>query len=204
MRSVIATVAAVVVLFALAGAVLLYSGAYYVGADQPHWSLTSWLIHEARDRSIRAHASGIAVPAGLDDPARITAGVTHYAEHCVVCHGAPGIERGDLAEGLYPRPPNLADAARVYRPGELFWIVKHGIRMTGMPAWGDHGDDELWATVALIEKLPGMTEQDYAKLIVASQAQGGHNHEGHEAQPQPGMVQPSGTLDHDHPAGHHH
>ena len=204
MRSVIATVAAVVVLFALAGAVLVYSGAYYVGADQPHWSLTSWLINEARDRSIRAHASGIAVPAGLDDPARIMAGVTHYAEHCVVCHGAPGVERGDLAEGLYPRPPNLADAARVYRPGELFWIVKHGIRMTGMPAWGDHGDDELWAMVALIGKLPGMTKQDYAKLVAGSRAQGGH-HEGQEAVPQPGAAQQPGGSDHDHSGkGHNH
>jgi mono/diheme cytochrome c family protein len=199
MRSVIATVAAVVVLFALAGAVLVYSGAYYVGADQPHWSLTSWLINEARDRSIRAHASGIAVPAGLDDPARIMAGVTHYAEHCVVCHGAPGVERGDLAEGLYPRPPNLADAARVYRPGELFWIVKHGIRMTGMPAWGDHGDDELWATVALIEKLPGMTDEDYTKLSAASQAHNGHQHE--NQQPQPGSVPQPAEKDHEHPAG---
>ena len=202
MRSVIATVASVVVLFALAGAVLVYSGAYYVGADQPHWSPTSWLLNEARDRSIRAHASGIAVPAGLDDPARIMAGVTHYAEHCVVCHGAPGVERGDLAEGLYPRPPNLADAARLHTPGELFWIVKHGIRMTGMPAWGDHSDDELWATVALIEKLPGMTEQDYAKLVAASRAQGGHR-DRHDAQPSESAQPPTGKH-HDHPAGHRH
>src|SRR5438270_1812280 len=107
MRSMIATVAAVVVLFALAGAVLVYSGAYYVGADEPHWSLTAWLLNEARDRSIRAHASGIPVPAGLDNPAKIVAGVSHYSEHCAVCHGAPGAERDDLAEGLYPRPPNL-------------------------------------------------------------------------------------------------
>ena len=110
------------------------------------------------------------------------AGVTHYAEHCVVCHGAPGVERGDLAEGLYPRPPNLADAARVYTPGELFWIVKHGIRMTGMPAWGAHSDDELWATVALIEKLPGMTDQAYATLVAASPARDGH-HGGHDVLP---------------------
>jgi len=198
-----------VVLVALAAAGFVYSGAYYVGADQPHGSLTSWLLSEARDRSIRAHASGIAVPAGLDDPARIMAGVTHYAEHCAVCHGAPGVERGDLAEGLYPRPPNLADAARLYTPGELFWIVKHGIRMTGMPAWADHSDDELWATVALIEKLPGMTDQDYAKLVAASRAPGGHD-DSQEAPPGPALRpiekapdRPAGQR-HDHPAGHHH
>ena len=73
-----------------------------------------------------------------------------------------------------------------------------------MPAWADHSDDELWATVALIEKLPGMIEQDYAKLIAASQAQGGHHHEGHETQPQPGMAHPPGSPEHQHPAGHHH
>jgi mono/diheme cytochrome c family protein len=204
MRSVIATVAAVIALVALAGAILVYSGAYYIGADEPHWSATAWLLNQARDRSIRAHASGIAVPAGLDDPAKIMVGVSHYAEHCVVCHGAPGVERGDLAGGLYPRPPNLADAARLYTPAELFWIVKHGIRMTGMPAWGDHSDDELWATVGLIEKLPGMTDQDYAKLVAASRAQGGQDQGGREAPPQPGPTQPPAGKDHERPAGHQH
>src|SRR5437764_9901332 len=175
MRVVVATLAVVVGLVVLTGAVLIFSGAYYVGADKPHWSATAWLLTQARDRSIRARASGIAVPAGFDDPAKIMVGVSHYAEHCVVCHGAPGVERGDLAEGLYPRPPNLADAARLYTPAELFWIVKHGIRMTGMPAWGDHSDDELWATVGLIGTLPSMTDQDYAKLVAASRPHGGRH-----------------------------
>jgi mono/diheme cytochrome c family protein len=168
------------------------------------------LLNVARDRSIRAHASGVVVPAGLDDPAKIMAGVTHYAEHCAVCHGAPGVERSDLAEGLYPRPPNLADAARIYTPGELFWIVKHGIRMTGMPAWGDHSDDELWATVGFVEKLSGMTDQEYARLVAASQPLGGHQNERHEAQPAP-APQPAekdhdqpARKDHNHPAGHRH
>ena len=164
MRSVIATFAAVIVLVVLAGIAVVYSGSYYVGADQPHWSLTSWLINQVRDRSIRVHAAGIAAPAGLDDPARIMAGVTHYAEHCAVCHGAPGVERGDLAEGLNPRPPNLAEAARIYTPGELFWIVKHGIRMTGMPAWGDHSDDEgivtLTSSARLLPPCPPISGQD--------------------------------------------
>ncbi len=171
MRSVIAAVAAVLALVILAGSAFIYSGIYYVGADQPHWSTTAWLLYQARDRSIRAHASGIAVPAGLDDPARIAAGVTHYAEHCAVCHGAPGVERG---EGLYPKPPDLAVTSKGYTDAELFWIVKHGIEMTGMPSWGGHSDDELWATVGFIRKLPGMTPEDYAKLFEASRARSGH------------------------------
>jgi mono/diheme cytochrome c family protein len=203
MRTLVATLATAILVAALCG-IAFYSGAYYIGADQPHWAVTHWLFEQARIRSIRFHARDIAVPAGLDNQTLVLAGVTHFAEHCVICHGAPGVERGDIAEGLSPRTPNLADAAGFYTPGELLWIVKHGIRMTGMPAWRDHSDDELWATVALIGKLPGMTEQDYATLIAASQAQGGHHHESHEDQPQPGTAQPPVTPDHHHPAGHHH
>jgi mono/diheme cytochrome c family protein len=204
MRTVVATLATAILVAALCGFAFIYSGIYYVGADQPHWAVTSWLFEQARTRSIRFHARDIAVPTGLDDPVRIVAGVTHFAEHCVVCHGAPGVERGEIAEGLSPRPPNLADTARFYTPAELFWTVKHGIRMTGMPGWADHGDDELWAIVAMIEKLPGMSEQDYAKLLAPSRVQGAHHHEGHEPQ-QPGIPQPPATSDHDHsPAGHHH
>src|SRR5690348_13124923 len=108
MRLVAASLPAVLALIILIGAALICAGSYYVGADKPHWPITTWLLNEARDRSIRAHAAGITEPAGLDDPARIMAGVAHYSAHCAVCHGAPGVERGDLAEGLYPRPPNLA------------------------------------------------------------------------------------------------
>ena len=102
MRTVVATLATSILMVALCGIAFIYSGAYYIGADQPHWAVTSWLFEQARTRSIRSHARDIAVPAGLDDPARIVAGVTHFAEHCVVCHGAPGVERGDIAEGLSP------------------------------------------------------------------------------------------------------
>ena len=86
-----------------------------------------------------------------------------------------------------PRLPTTA--ASLYSPAELFSILKHGIKMTGMPAWSDHSDDELWATVAFLEKLPGMSEQDYAKLVMASIAHGGHHHSGtgdhNLAQPNP-------------------
>ena len=91
---------------------------------------------------------------------------------------APGVPKGDIAQGLYPPPPDLAKGALLYTPAELFWIVKHGIKMTGMPAWSDHSDDELWATVAFLQKLPGMTQEDYARLVMASMAHGSRHHEG--------------------------
>jgi mono/diheme cytochrome c family protein len=103
-------------------------------------------------------------------------GIDHFAAHCAVCHGAPGVPRGAIANGLYPLPPDLAFAVKQYTPGELFWILKHGIKMTGMPNWADHSDDELWATVGFLEKLPGMSEQDYAKQLIAALVRGGHHH----------------------------
>jgi mono/diheme cytochrome c family protein len=201
-RTVLVTVIVAYALLILVGIGFIYSGTYDIGADTHHWGLTYHVFEMARVRSIKAHASGIAVPADLNDPTKAVAGVSHYAEHCAVCHGAPGVERGDLAEGLYPRPPNLAHAAQFYTPGELFWIVKHGIKMTGMPSWADHSDDELWATVVFLRELVEMSPQDYAKLIAASRAQGGHRHDVQEPQPAP-APQPA-DKDHEHPAGHQH
>jgi mono/diheme cytochrome c family protein len=172
----IIVIAALVVL--LSGFIVIYAGIYDVSATEPHSPVTSWLLETARTRSIKAHAAGIQVPPGLDDPAKVLIGVDHYAAHCAVCHGAPGVPRGEIAQGLYPLPPDLANVVPLYTPAELFWILKHGIKMTGMPAWSDHSDDELWATVGFLEKLADMSEQDYAKLVVASMAHGDHHHSG--------------------------
>jgi mono/diheme cytochrome c family protein len=178
MRTVIASLLIATLLAVLGAGAVIYAGWYNVAATAPHWRMTSWLLETARIRSIKAQAASIAVPPWLDDPAKVIIGVEHYAAHCAICHGAPGVPEGDIAHGLYPPPPDLAKAAPIYNPGELFWILKHGIKMTGMPAWNDHSDDELWATVGFLGKLPGMSEPDYAKLVMASIAHGGHHHAG--------------------------
>jgi mono/diheme cytochrome c family protein len=198
-RTVLVTVIIAYGVLILGGVGFIYSGAYDIGADEPHWGLIYQVFETTRVRSIKAHASGITPPGGLDTEAKILIGTEHFADHCAVCHGAPGVPKGDIANGLYPQPPDLAVTSKRYTDAELFWIVKHGIKMTGMPAWADHTDDELWATVAFIEKLPGMSGQDYANLITASRAQTGH-HESHEAAP---PTTPSAPRDQDHPAGHH-
>jgi mono/diheme cytochrome c family protein len=172
----IATIVIAALVVLLSGFIVIYAGVYDVAATEPHWPVTSWLLETARTRSIKAHAAGIQVSPGLDDPAKVLIGVDHYAAHCAVCHGAPGVPRGEIAKGLYPLPPDLAKVAALYTPAELFWILKHGIKMTGMPAWTDHSDEELWTTVGFLEKLPDMSEQDYARLVTASMAHGGHQH----------------------------
>jgi mono/diheme cytochrome c family protein len=192
MRAAIASILIAGLIVVLGGFAAIYTGMYNVAATEPHWPATSWILETARVRSIKAHATGIKAPPGLDDPAKIPIGVEHFAAHCAVCHGAPGVPKGDIAAGLYPPPPDLAVTAKLYSGGELFWIVKHGIKMTGMPAWSDHSDEELWATVAFIKKLPGMSEQDYAGLVMASMAHGGHHHGGSEE------GRPEQTAPHDH------
>ena len=172
MRCILATLAVLL----LCAAACLWSGLFDVAATDHHSAPVHWVMEQARIRSIRAHASGIQAPPGLDDPQKILAGADHFAAHCAICHGAPGVPKGDIAQGLYPQPPNLAEAAARYSPGELFWIVKNGIKMTGMPAWSDHSDEELWSAVAFIEKLPGMSEEDYAKLVMANMMNGGGHH----------------------------
>lgn len=153
--------------------VFVYFGFFAIGADIPHWPATRWVMETARIRAIKSHATGITVPADLLDPAKIAMGTEHFSMHCAVCHGAPGVPRGEIAEGLYPQPPNLTVAAKLYSDAELFWIVKHGIKMTGMPGWGDHSDDELWATVAFLKKLKGgMSEKEYGELVKANMMHG--------------------------------
>jgi mono/diheme cytochrome c family protein len=143
----------------IAGAVFVFFGFYDISATAPHSPITPWIIDATRFRSIKVHVAGIAVPLGLDDPANVLIGVEHFAAHCAACHGAPGVPKGDIARGLYPLPPDLAKADLLYRPAELFCILEHGIKMTGMPAWSDHSDEKLWAIVAFLEKLPGMNER---------------------------------------------
>jgi mono/diheme cytochrome c family protein len=195
MRCIIASILLAGIFALLGGFAAIYTGAYDVAATSPHWPVTGWLMETARIRSIKAHAAGIQVPPGFDNPANIPTGVEHFAAHCAVCHGAPGVPRGDIGQGLYPAPPDLAKTAPLYSGAELFWIVKNGIKMTGMPAWGDHSDAELWATVAFVKKLPGMSEQDYARLVMANMAHGAHHHHGGGAEGRPGLTPPDG---HDH------
>ncbi|HYP63849.1 MAG TPA: cytochrome c [Acidocella sp.] len=125
MRTVIVSLLIAVLGAALGAGAAIYAGLYDVAATSPHWRATSWLLETARTRSIKAQAAWITAPPGLGDPANVILGVGHYAAHCAVCHGAPGVPRRDIAQGLYPPPPDLAKAASLYTPAELFWIIKH-------------------------------------------------------------------------------
>jgi mono/diheme cytochrome c family protein len=174
-RTILGTCIAAYGVLILGGLVFIYSGAYNVAATDQHWPLTYRLFETARLQSIKTRAAEITPPADLDDPSKIVMGTNHFAAHCAVCHSAPGVPKGDIAHGLYPQPPDLAVTAKQYTDAELFWIIKHGIKMTGMPAWAEHGDDENWGTVAFVKKLPGMTPEEYGKLVMQAMQHGGQH-----------------------------
>jgi mono/diheme cytochrome c family protein len=104
----------------------------------------------------------------LDDPKLAAEGAKDYADMCVECHLAPGRKESELREGLYPQPPNLTEHIRA-GPAEKFWVIKHGIKMSAMPAWGrTHDDQRIWSLVAFLEKLPELTSDQYRALVDAS------------------------------------
>jgi mono/diheme cytochrome c family protein len=144
---------------------LVYAGIYNVAADIPHTQPIFWLMTTVRERSIAVRATGAVVPPDLADPKRIAAGAGQYAEMCSGCHLAPGMKRTEISQGLYPRAPELRRGSNL-TPAEEFWVVKHGVKMTGMPAWGvTHNDALLWDVVAFLRKLPELTADQYQTLV---------------------------------------
>ena len=149
----------------IATAVAIYAGLYNVAADVPHTQPVYWLLEIMRERSITVRARDIGVPNDLEDTGRISKGAGQYAEMCSGCHLAPGMKRTEISRGLYPRAPELRRDTDL-TPAEQFWAIKHGVKMTGMPAWGvTHDDELLWDVVAFVRKLPELTAEQYQTLV---------------------------------------
>lgn len=160
----LAIVAVVVVLAVAFASMIVGMGAYNVAADEPHWRPVYWLMQTVRDRSIAVRARDVAVPPDLGDAGRIAAGAGLYAEMCSGCHLAPGMEKTEISQGLYPAAPELASRLAA-PPAEEFWTIKHGIKMTGMAAWGrTHSDTLIWDMVAFLQKLPTLSPAQYKLL----------------------------------------
>jgi mono/diheme cytochrome c family protein len=144
-------------------AVFVGSGLYNIGADDHHSRPVLAIIETLRERSIGARAAAIAVPR-LEDPASIATGAARYSALCAGCHLAPGVTKSDLRAGLYPHPPNLAQED-VRDPRRAFWTIKHGIKMSAMPAWGKSLDDAtIWDIVAFLRQMPTVSSETYQQL----------------------------------------
>src|SRR6266540_2602751 len=175
---------------------IVWSGSYNVAATNPPGRFEKKFAAFALNRApVRTNPSS--------KPEDIRAGLAHYKENCVDCHGAPGVEESEFGEGLNPPAPDLTlPAVQRMRDGELFWVVSNGIRMTGMPAFSPtHKEDEIWKIVAFVRHLPEITKEEQLVLKASREEETGH----HEAESREVKEQqktaPEEKSGHTHPPG---
>ncbi len=160
---ILAAIGAVAVIGAVGAAVFFLGGFYNVAGTSEDPAIVNWTLVRVRTASIIRHAHD-APPASFNDAANVPAGARKLAEHgCANCHGAPGVNWAKYSEGLHPDPPDLKDVVNDRTPEQLFWVIKNGINMTGMPSFKLAGakDEDLWLIVAFLKKLPSVAEADY-------------------------------------------
>ena len=163
--------AVILAVLGLGGLLVAASGIVPIKASSGHWAITEWFLQFSKRRSVDLHSKGIKVPP-LDDPALVLQGAGHYQIGCFPCHGSPELRHPHVAQSMLPPPPYLADRLSVWDEKELFSIVKHGLKFTGMPAWpAKNRDDEVWAMVAFLQEFPNLDAEEYRRLALgASQA----------------------------------
>lgn len=158
------TLAALAAVATIGAAVVVISGVVPIKASSGHWAITAWLLDFAKLRSVATYSLGTRAPS-LDEEAMLIRGASHYESGCYPCHGGPGGGVPPVMAAMIPDPPALTDGLSRYTPEELFYIVKHGIKFTGMPAWPvQQRDDEVWAVVSLLRKMPELDVAAYRRL----------------------------------------
>lgn len=192
-------------------ALSVHAGLIDISADQPHSPAITGLLEWTRERAILRRSSGIEPPNDLADPERARRGAGNYAAMCANCHLAAGQETSELRSGLYPQPPNLAqpgDATKavdsLYAAARQFWIIKHGIAASGMPAWSKTGmeDKAIWDLVAFLQILPTLSAEKYQQIVEASD---GHSHTGADkSHPPAASTVPIPASPRKQPRGHSH
>jgi mono/diheme cytochrome c family protein len=147
--------------------VFFFGGFFNVAATNPEPVPVKWALIKVRMASVDRHATDRPL-SGYDTPAEVQAGAKAYmARGCTNCHGGPGVAWQKFSEGLRPDPPDLTKIVKEREARHLFWVVKNGINMTGMPSFGAIGvpDSEIWSMVAFLKKLPDVSEEDFKKWV---------------------------------------
>ena len=174
MKTVVVTLLGGLIFLILAGLLFIFSGVYDVAATSEDGGPIEWVLETTRERSVHRAAGSLEVQLPrLDDPRMIRSGLVRYHALCATCHGAPGVNVSATGQGLNPYPPELAGEAGE-EPREVFWVVKNGIKMTGMPAYGvTLGDAEIWEIVAFLKRMPELSPAEYEKLVEEASGRGG-------------------------------
>jgi cytochrome c553 len=159
------TIAGLLAVLGFGGFLVAASGVIPIKASSGHWAITRWFLNFSKERSVAMHTLGLEAPS-LDDPGLVLKGAGHYETGCRPCHGNPALPQPRIAWQMTPSPPYLPPRISRWEPDELFYIVKHGIKFTGMPAWPALGrDDEVWAMVAFLRTFPALDAEAYRQLV---------------------------------------
>jgi mono/diheme cytochrome c family protein len=161
---------ALAIIIAVTAGVFFFGGFYNVAATQPDLGIVAWALEHVRDASINRHAVD-QPPISMEDPATIQAGARAFASRgCTNCHGGPGVMWAKFSEGLRPDPPDLKDVVKDSTPAQIFWVIRNGINMTGMPGFNlvETPDQEIWTIAAFVKKLPSVSEADYKAWTAAA------------------------------------
>ena len=101
-------------------------------------------------------------------PAVLEEGKAHFADHCAICHANDGSGDTPIGQALYPKAPDMRErATQALTDGELFYIIRNGVRFTGMPGWGtgpEQEDHQSWGLVHLVRHLPRLTPEELAEM----------------------------------------
>ena len=172
----------------LGGFLFAASGIMPIKASSGHWPITAWLLNFTMRRSVITHSLGMNVPR-LDDAALVIKGATHYEFGCRPCHGGPHLPQPVIAGHMTPHPPHLPPEIPKWQSEELFYIVKHGVKFTGMPGWpAQQRDDEVWAVVAFLLKVPNLSADEYHKLARSLKASAATIEDLSETKPAPRVI----------------
>lgn len=151
------------VLAGLGGLAVVEFGLFDARASMPHSRPVAWATHTTMIHATQNGARNIHPPPIT--PAAVRKGFALYDADCASCHGGPGLPRAEWVDGMNPPPPFLVDASRHWSQAELFWIVKNGVKMTGMPSWGAvRTDDQVWDVVAWLEAMPYVSPAGYSTM----------------------------------------
>jgi mono/diheme cytochrome c family protein len=146
----------------------MLSGIYPLQADRPHFAPIRWLLEIGRTRSVRFHSRGITVPY-LGQGSLIKNGFFLYRKNCQPCHGAPGVAADQIGLGINPKPPQLSTVAGDLSNAEIYWVVSHGLKMSGMPAFAPRlSNTDRWGIVAFVRRLSVLSPADYQRLTAAA------------------------------------
>ena len=165
-QRVLAFIGAASVVLAIGGAAaaaLMIRGGFST-RDEPSW-IEAFAAQTARRMAVTSEAKKLRAPP--TSPELLQEARMHWASHCATCHGVGGAGDTAMGQRLYPRAPDMrATSTQRQSDGELYSAIKNGIRLTGMPAWGEPGDDDLesWGLVAFIRTLPDLTERELAEI----------------------------------------